>query len=171
MVAYLILVRSYSCIVRIPAEHIEPELKATERFGAIEELLNRLFQAGAIPQNARTTVSVSLAQRERIMSTGIGFGFALPHAASDLISESIAAFGRSRAGIDFASLDGRPVEFVLLYIVATGGDTAWLRPLARTGRYISAPEDDVRKSLRNCSTAEEMAEILKKLFDGDEPQT
>jgi len=145
-------------------------LRATDGLGAIEELLTRLVQAGAVPQDARPSISASLIQREQFMSTGIGAGFALPHAASQLISSTVFAFGRSRSGIDFASIDDRPVEFILLYIVSTSGERKWLRSLVRGYKSLCVDED-VRKSLRSCSTAEEMAKILKKAFDGDQPQT
>ena len=51
------------------------------------------------------------------MSTGIGFGIAIPHASSDKVDEVVAAFGRSVKGIQFDSLDGQPVFFIVLFVV------------------------------------------------------
>ena len=51
------------------------------------------------------------------MSTGIGFGIAIPHASSDKVEDVVAAFGRSTKGIEFDSLDGQPVFFVVLFVV------------------------------------------------------
>jgi mannitol/fructose-specific phosphotransferase system IIA component (Ntr-type) len=50
------------------------------------------------------------------MSTGIGMGLAIPHAVSDLVSQRVVALGRSKIGVDFASIDGKPVKEIILMI-------------------------------------------------------
>ncbi len=54
------------------------------------------------------------------MTTGIGFGVSIPHASTTLVSEVAAVVGRSRAGIQFDAIDGKPVHLVFLFLVAAG---------------------------------------------------
>src|SRR6187549_2920017 len=101
----------------LSAEQIVPEMKADGRWEAIGELVEILVSTGRIRPDDREQVLESIKQREQTMSTGIGFGIAIPHASSDKVEEVVAAFGRSTAGIEFDSLDGEPVFFVVLFVV------------------------------------------------------
>ena len=93
-------------------------MKATERWPAIVELIDLLVaNKGRSPPQSRDSILAALKQREETMSTGIGFGIAIPHASSDAVSEVVAAFGRSSQGIEFDALDNAPVKFVVLFIV------------------------------------------------------
>jgi len=98
----------------LSAEQIIPEMKATERWPAIVELIDLLVSLGKIKPEDRESILASLKQREETMSTGIGFGIAIPHASSDRLDEVVAAFGRSTTGIEFDALDNAPVKFVVL---------------------------------------------------------
>ena len=101
----------------LSAEQIIPEMTATERWPAIVELIDLLVKLGTIKVPDRDSILASLKQREETMSTGIGFGIAIPHCSSDRIEEVVAAFGRSPGGIEFDALDNAPVKFVVLFIV------------------------------------------------------
>ena len=70
-------------------------MAASERWGAILELVNVLVRAGKVKPEDHEVVLNALKQREETMSTGIGFGIAIPHASSDRVTEVVAAFGRS----------------------------------------------------------------------------
>ena len=96
----------------LSAEQIIPEMQAGERWQAIEEIINRLVEAGRISAKDKPSVLAALKQREETMSTGIGFGIAIPHASSDCVADVVAGFGRSRPGIEFDSLDNQPVHFI-----------------------------------------------------------
>jgi mannitol/fructose-specific phosphotransferase system IIA component (Ntr-type) len=100
----------------IPSEHIFPDLEATERYAAIREILQRLIRLGAIPTHAEDALFAAICRREEVMTTGIGMGLAIPHAVSDLVSQRVVALGRSKSGVDFASLDGKPVKEIVLMI-------------------------------------------------------
>src|SRR5881396_1056215 len=80
----------------LSAEQIIPEMKATERWPAIVELIDLLVSLGKIKPPDRDSILASLKQREETMSTGIGFGIAIPHCSSERIDDVVAAFGRSR---------------------------------------------------------------------------
>src|SRR5580700_11112705 len=86
---------------------IVAELAATTKKEVLEELTNLLAKEGKV-KDTKMTVDV-LIEREKLGSTGIGQGIAIPHAKSDQAHEVVAAFGLSRRGIQFDSLDGDPV--------------------------------------------------------------
>ena len=81
----------------LSADSILPEMQATERYAAIAELVNLLVERGQIAAADRETVLAALRAREETMSTGIGFGIAIPHASSDRVTKVVAAFGPFRA--------------------------------------------------------------------------
>src|SRR5262245_56225503 len=93
----------------LSADTILPEMQAVERYAAIAEFVNLLVARGQIGEPDRDTVLSALRAREETMSTGIGFGIAIPHASSDRVGKVVAAFGRSTSGIEFESLDNSPV--------------------------------------------------------------
>ena len=97
----------------LSAEQIIPEMTATDRWPAIVELIELLVRQDKIKGDDRESILASLKQREETMSTGIGFGIAIPHASSDRIDQVVAAFGRSSQGIEFDALDNAPVKFVV----------------------------------------------------------
>jgi mannitol/fructose-specific phosphotransferase system IIA component (Ntr-type) len=101
----------------IPPEHIFPDLEATERYAAIREILQRLIRLGAIPSHAEEALFAAICRREEVMTTGIGMGLAVPHAVSNLVARRVVALGRSKSGIDFASLDGKPIKEIVLMIL------------------------------------------------------
>ena len=129
----------------LSAEQIIPEMKATERWPAIVELIDLLVQQGQIKAEDRDSILASLKQREETMSTGIGFGIAIPHASSDRIDEVVAAFGRSSQGIEFDALDNAPVKFVVLFIVPKNQFQTHLRTLASIAKFLN--DRSMRESL------------------------
>jgi mannitol/fructose-specific phosphotransferase system IIA component (Ntr-type) len=141
--------------MHIPIAHIEPELRSKERFGAIGELLDRLVETGAVPSEADDSVFHTLSQRERVASTGIGFQLAMPHAQCDSLPDPVIAFGRSLGGITFDSLDGLPVQFVLLFIVRSFNEH--LQILKDFAGKLSRHH---LEAIRNSSTAQEIGAIL-----------
>jgi PTS system nitrogen regulatory IIA component len=96
------------------------ELQAVDRWQAIEELIGHLVADGKISLEHRAPITESVKKRERSMSTGIGFGIAIPHASTDLVKDVVRIFGRSKNGIDFVALDGKPVHKVALFLVPQG---------------------------------------------------
>jgi len=96
------------------------DLLATNRWEAIEELLGHLVANHRINPEHRDAIAASVKARESSMSTGIGFDIGIPHASTSLVSEPVAAIGRSRNGLQFDALDGQPVKLVLLFLVPQG---------------------------------------------------
>ena len=91
-----------------------PELQATDRDGAIAELIAALVSAGKIPSESAKDVVKAVIKRENEASTGMGKGVAVPHVKHAAVKNVLAAVGQSSDGIDFASLDEQPVYSVIL---------------------------------------------------------
>ena len=116
---------------------IIPEMASKERWEAIRELIDRLVEAGKIDKEDSEDVLESIRQREETMSTGIGFGIAIPHASSSRVAEVVAAFGRSSSGLPFDSLDGEPVHFIVLFVVPKDQFQTHLRTLAAIAKFLN----------------------------------
>ena len=140
-------------------EQIIPEMNATERWSAIVELVDLLAGLGHVRTEDREMVLAALRQREETMSTGIGFGIAIPHASSDRVEKVVAAFGRSSTGIEFDSLDNAPVKFIVLFVVPKDQFQTHLRTLAAIAKFLN--DRAVRDRLATAPTAEEILSIFQ----------
>jgi mannitol/fructose-specific phosphotransferase system IIA component (Ntr-type) len=143
----------------LSAEQIVPEMNATERWPAIVELIDLLVNLGKVKPADRDSILASLKQREETMSTGIGFGIAIPHCSSDRLDEVVAAFGRSSGGIEFDALDNAPVKFVVLFIVPKNQFQTHLRTLASIAKFLN--DRSVRESLAEANSANEILSIFR----------
>ena len=143
----------------LSADTILPEMQATERYAAIAELVELLVRHAQITEADRAPVLAALRAREETMSTGIGFGIAIPHASSDRVSKVVAAFGRSGKGIEFEALDNSMVRFVVLFVVPKDQFQTHLRTLAAIAKFLN--DRNVRERLGNAATAKEILEIFE----------
>lgn len=143
----------------IEPENIIPELAATNRWEAIEELIDRLVKVGRIKPEHRDPIVTVVRRRETSMSTGIGFGIGIPHASTDLIPEVVGAFGRSRKGVDFEALDNQPVTLVMLFLVPQGQFQKHLHTLADIAKLLHKRE--FRQALEEAPDAEAMYRIIR----------
>ena len=144
----------------LSAPQINPEMRATERWPAIVELIDLLVGLGKIKAEDRDSILASLKQREETMSTGIGFGIAIPHCSSDRLEEVVAAFGRSTTGIEFDALDNAPVKFVVLFIVPKNQFQTHLRTLASIAKFLN--DRSVRDDLAKAKSTEEILSIFRE---------
>jgi len=141
-----------------PAQIIS-DMRALNRWEAIDELIGNLVETGKIKPESRDPVAAVVKKRETSMSTGIGFGIGIPHASTDLIYEVVGAFGRSRAGVNFDALDNQPVKLVMLFLVPQGQFQKHLHTLANIAKLLHKTE--FRQSLEEASDAETMYRIIK----------
>ena len=140
----------------LSVNQIIPDLKARDRWPAILELVERLVSGGLVNPLDKDGILRALELREQTMSTGIGFGIAIPHASSDRVTEVVAAFGRSKQGIEFGSLDNVPVQFIVMFVVPKDQFQIHLRTLAAIAKFLN--DRGVRERL---SMAESPDEILR----------
>lgn len=146
-------------------EQILTELKASNRWEAIDELIDLLVSVGKIKPEHRDTVAAVVKKRETSMSTGIGYGIGLPHASTDLIFEVVGAFGRSRRGLSFDALDNQPVKLVMLFLVPQGQFQKHLHTLASIAKLLHNPA--FRQALEEAPDAAAMMSIIKRAVGGN----
>jgi nitrogen PTS system EIIA component len=112
------------------------DLSSRDKQGVLTELAKFLEEKDAI--KSKDTLFASLMERESLGSTGIGENVAIPHAKSDETENIITLFGRSSKGIDFDSLDQKPVHFVCLLIAPSNSTGLHLKALARISRLFKS---------------------------------
>jgi PTS system nitrogen regulatory IIA component len=135
------------------------DLRATTKREALVEICRVLAGCAQVADPAAFERAVF--EREEVMSTGIGLGIAVPHAKIGSVREFVIALGRSKAGIDFQSLDGRPVHLVVLIAGPEDRQGKYLQLLA--GVTLRLKEEDVRRRLLAAPTAKDMIPILSAL--------
>jgi fructose-specific phosphotransferase system IIA component len=140
-------------------DQIVTDLQATDRWQAIDELIQNLVGGGKIKPENRDAISSVVKKRESSMSTGIGFGIGIPHASTDLISEVVGAFGRSKKGVNFDALDNQPVNLVMLFLVPQGQFQKHLHTLANIAKILHKAE--FRQALEQAPDADAMLKIIK----------
>lgn len=124
-------------------EDIIPELAAETKDQLLLELAGKVVQRR--PLLNREEIFKVLQERERLGSTGIGDGIAIPHGKLKRAEDLVLAFGRSMKGVDFDAVDGRKVHLFFLLIAPEAAFGAHLKMLARISRILKDPA--VRKEL------------------------
>jgi mannitol/fructose-specific phosphotransferase system IIA component (Ntr-type) len=140
-------------------EQIIPDLKATNRWESIDELIGNLIACSKIRTEHRDQIASVVKKRESSMSTGIGFGIGIPHASTDLIYEVVGALGRSRGGVEFDALDNQPVSLVMLFLVPQGQFQKHLHTLANIAKLLHKKE--FRQALEEAPDAASMYRIIR----------
>jgi len=113
---------------------LNENMLAKTKTEALEELVNALIKGGLKLDSAK--VIEVLQQREKLGSTGIGDGLAIPHGKISSLDEIVVAFGRSKKGVDFDSLDGKPVHIFFLLLAPENSVGQHLKALARISKML-----------------------------------
>ena len=136
---------------------ISVDVKATDKEGVIRELADLLANATGM-KNKEELIRAVLA-REALGSTGIGQGVGIPHAKSHVVTELVAAFGLSKDGVNFDSLDGEPVHIFFLLIAPEESAGPHLKALARISRMLK--DKYFRELLRKAKSESEILQIIQ----------
>lgn len=145
-------------IIHTPS--IVTEFEATDRNGAIRELVQSLANHGAIASGDAEAVARAAIARENQGSTGFGKGVAVPHAKHASVRGITATIGRSSNGLDFAALDRAPVYTVVLLLSPTEAPEQHLAAMERVFRYLQ--RENFRRFLRQAETQEAVAELIRE---------
>jgi len=132
-------------------------LKAQDKEGVIRELVDLLYKAGAIKDKDELTNT--LLSREALGSTGIGQGIGIPHGKSNKVKELVAAFGLSRKGVNFDSLDGDLVYIFFLLVAPEESAGPHLKALARISRLLK--DKYFRDMLKDAKDEKDIVRIIK----------
>jgi PTS system nitrogen regulatory IIA component len=141
-------------------ELIVPELAAHDKTEVIRELADHL--AAHVSGVDRETLAKVLIERERLASTAIGEGVAIPHGKLDAVGKLIACVGRAPAGVDFDSMDGRPTHLFFVLVAPENSTGVHLKALARISRLFKDPEFRTR-----LMQAKDAAELYRAIADED----
>ncbi len=134
------------------------DLRSTKKEDVVRELVDTLVSAGEIDKNNRNKIIEALMERESLGSTAIGQGIAIPHAKSELVSKLVGAFGLSKRGVDFDSLDGEPVYIFFLLVAPQDSAGPHLKALARISRLFK--DKYFRDNLRACVDDKAIIKII-----------
>lgn len=132
-------------------------LKSREKREAIVELVQVLESAHGIASQGEVLDRVL--RREAMMSTGIGYGVAIPHGKARAADRMVAACAVSPEGVDFAADDGQPVYLMVLFVSPESATTQHVRALANLSRLMK--EESVRRSLREAPNVEAFLATLQ----------
>jgi Kef-type K+ transport system membrane component KefB/mannitol/fructose-specific phosphotransferase system IIA component (Ntr-type) len=140
---------------RFAVEALKPQLLATTKQGAISELVSLLYENGLVMDRERAVQAVF--EREQSLSTGLEFGLAIPHARTDAVTRLVCAVGLKKEGLDFDSVDGKPVRIVALVLAPDSAATPQLQLIAQLCRLLN---EQGRSALLACETPEDMFGVL-----------
>lgn len=150
----------------ISRKAIVPSLKARTKEDAIEELVDVLIDAKDLPSASRDEVVRAVMKRERLGSTGIGAGLAVPHVKqSPHVPKIMGAFGRVPEGIEFGAIDGEPVHLLFLLLSPQGDPSVHLEALKKLSSLTR--QENFCKFLRAARGVDDIADTLAEV--GEEP--
>ncbi|MES0396866.1 MAG: PTS sugar transporter subunit IIA [Syntrophobacteria bacterium] len=139
-------------------ECIIAELRSRTKREVLEELTGALLNFKAnLDKEALVEI---LLERERLGSTGIGDGIAIPHGKVQDLDELVLSFGRSTQGIEFDSMDGRPTHLFFLLIAPENSAGIHLRALAKISRLLKSSH--FRQNLLEAGTEEELFQVIQE---------
>jgi PTS system nitrogen regulatory IIA component len=142
--------------------HVIPDLKAKDKKGVLEELVDVIVSSD--PTLDKNSLVKVLLERERLGSTGIGDGVAIPHGKFQGLKQPIISFGRSRKGLDFDAMDGEAVFLFFLLVAPEDSASIHLKALAKIAKIIKSRS--FRNMLVQVPTREE---IYQSIIQNDEP--
>lgn len=144
----------------ISRKAILPNLKATDKKGAILELVKAIKTVYGPEKFQVKDIVDAVMEREKLGSTGLGRGVAVPHARTPALKTVFGAFGRHPRGIEFNALDGEPVHLVFLIVSPASAPEEYQRALKCVMEAIRQP--NFAKFLKNASTAKEIEETFRE---------
>uniref|UniRef100_UPI00059ED16B PTS sugar transporter subunit IIA n=1 Tax=Geotalea uraniireducens TaxID=351604 RepID=UPI00059ED16B len=139
-------------------EDIIPDLTSDQKDQVLAELAAKVEERN--PGLNRAELCKILQERERLGSTGIGDGVAIPHGKVKNAKELVLVFGRSLAGVDFNSLDGRPAQLFFLLVAPDEAVGIHLKMLARISRILKDPA--TRKRLLDAADAAAIYNVIRE---------
>lgn len=145
----------------ITPELIIPALGARDKEGVIVELAQNI--AAFFPKLSQGELVAILKEREKLGSTGIGEGFAIPHGKLKNIDRIIISFGRSRSGIPFDSMDGKPAHYFFVLVAPENSAGEHLKALAKISRFIK--NTVFREELARAEDRETLERLIREQDD------
>lgn len=146
---------------------INLSITSKNKSGVIDELIETLNAAGKLSD--KTAFREAIMAREEQSTTGVGDGIAIPHAKTSAVKAPAIAFGRSKTGADFDSLDGKPAHLIFMIAAPEGANNTHLEVLSRLSSILLNKE--VSQKLMEAETKEEILEIINHFDKQKEEKT
>lgn len=134
------------------------DLQSIKKDDILEELIDKLYTANRL--NDKEEFKKEIFKRESGGTTGIGDGIAIPHAKTKAVNTPSIAFGRSKDGVDFDSLDGEPTNLFFMIAASEGADNDHLETLSKLATFLM--DKNFSKNLLNADSKEEIIGIIDK---------
>ena len=134
------------------------ELEVDYKFDAINALVDTFVDV--IENELLEEIREAIISREKIMSTGIGQGLAIPHGKTDAITQNYVAFARLKEPIEFNSIDSKPVQLIFLMVSPYSDQRSHIRLLSRVSTLMNY--DDFRSNLLIVPNQEDLVELFKQ---------
>ena len=134
--------------------------KVEDKFTMIEKMVDRALKKGIIM--TREPILHKIREREELESTGVIEGIAIPHARTEAVKDLLIIIGVIKGGLDFDSLDGKPVNIVFLIVAPEDAKHEYIQILARISRMCR--QEDFRKSLLDADSPPQIISLLES-FD------
>lgn len=132
------------------------DLQATDKKGAIDEMVAKLYEVGRISDIA--VYKEGILAREAQTSTGLGDGIAMPHAKNQAVNEATVLFAKSKTGVDYEALDGQPTYLFFMIAAPEGANDTHLQALATLSRLLIDPE--FVEKLKKAPTADAVQQLF-----------
>jgi mannitol/fructose-specific phosphotransferase system IIA component (Ntr-type) len=145
----------------LPKKSIIPSLKARDKKGAIQELVQAARRANENEKFVVTDIVEAIVAREKIGTTGVGEGVGIPHAKLEGIKAVIGAFGRSQSGIDFSAVDGAQVHLLFLILAPPSKGEEYQHALQKIIQALKRP--NFIKFLKGAKTARDIDDIFREV--------
>lgn len=137
-------------------DSIIDDLKSADKQGVIQELSQAVAKNNSAPAKEIARV---LMEREDLGSTGIGGGIAIPHGKLNTVDTVSVGFGLSRTGVEYDSLDGKPVHIFFLLLTPENSTGSHLKVLAQISKLLK--RDEFKERLKTAGSAEDIFEIIR----------
>jgi fructose PTS system EIIBC or EIIC component len=126
------------------------------------EILNAMIDLAATSERVtdKEKMRTAILEREKIMSTGVGSGFAIPHGKTDAVQDIVAAFAITEQPIDYQSLDDQPVRIVFLLVGKDNSVGPHIKLLSRISRLMN--KEEFRKKLIDAESPSEILQTFKQ---------
>ncbi|MGB9665235.1 MAG: PTS sugar transporter subunit IIA [Ignavibacteria bacterium] len=134
------------------------DVEAKDKYELIDKLIEVAAKSGKILDKEKVREAVY--EREKILSTGVGKGFAVPHGKTDAVNDIVLAFAITKEPLNYEALDNQPVRLVMLMVGKDSLVSSHIKLLSRISRLMN--NDEFRESLLNARTKQEVLEIFRK---------
>lgn len=139
---------------------ISVDLATADKEGVIRELVKLLVKAGEVKAQDEEKLVQILLSRESLGSTGIGQGVGIPHGKSNCVRQIVGAFGLSKRGVNFDSLDGEQVHIFFLLVAPEDSAGPHLKALARISRLLK--DRFFRESLKEAKDERQVVRVIQQ---------